>query len=416
MTRQNSIFPQGSSRTVGSYELGPKIGRGGMANIYVAKDLRESSENPVVALKVIREELATQDPYYLDLFADEARTLERLKHDNLIRVFEIGASAMPRQQASSPDAHRYIAMELLLGRSLADVFDLLAAKGERFPTYLSLLICAKVAAGLHHAHELLDESGTSLELVHRDVNPSNIFLTFDGRVKLIDFGLARSRGAQAKTLTGVANGKVTYLAPEQIGGKTADRRIDIYQLGITLWELLTGDRLFKRATPAESLLAIQSGEIADVGTRNPEVTPKIRAIVQRSLRADPNGRYTTTQAMERAIDDALAELPKQSLQDYLETLFPGQREELGRWFAEVTEKKPRADSTNFPPAPVPSSDVIDAAIAKSNSVVITHAKKLAPIIATSAPTKAAEFSPKFLLLGLAGLLVGIAIGWAFFRH
>jgi eukaryotic-like serine/threonine-protein kinase len=296
------------------------------------------------------------------------------------------------------------------------VFDLLATKGERFPTYLSLLICGKVAAGLHHAHELLDESGTSLELVHRDVNPSNIFLTFDGRVKLIDFGLARSRGAQAKTLTGVANGKVTYLAPEQIGGKTADRRIDIYQLGITLWELLTGDRLFKRATPAESLLAIQSGEIADVGARNPEVTPKIRAIVQRSLRADPNGRYTTTQALERAIDEALAELKTVSLQEYLETLFPGQREELGRWFAEVTEKKPRADSTNFPPAPVPSSDVIDAAIAKTKPVVITHTKAPAPPITIAAAAKSAEFSPKFLLLGLAGLLVGIAIGWACFRQ
>jgi eukaryotic-like serine/threonine-protein kinase len=413
MSHSPSLPPPGAARLVGPYELGPKIGRGGMANIYVAKDSRDASNNPIVALKVIREELALKDPYYLDLFADEARTLEHLKHDNLIRVFEIGLST----------SHRYIAMELLLGRSLADVFDLLAARGERFPVELAILICSEVANGLHHAHELCDEHNVSLELVHRDVNPSNIFLTFDGRVKVIDFGLARSRGAQAKTLTGVANGKVTYLAPEQIGGKTADRRIDIFQLGITLWELLAGERLFLRETPAESLRAIQAGEFPDIGRKVPSLPVDVQDVVRRALRADPDKRYTTMHAMSRALAPLKSD---RSLGEYLESIFPGQRAELEAWFREVTQKRPRADSTLFPPAPVPSSDALARADmpqpsgtmidTDENPVIITE-KPNEPITIVNAPAIAAPTVPPYVYgLAAAGLAVGLGIGWLLFAR
>lgn len=395
------MFPQGTTRNVASYELGPKIGRGGMANIYVARDTRDGATHPIVALKVIREELAQKDPYYLDLFADEARTLERLRHENLIRVFEIGLSS----------SHRYIAMELLLGRSLADVFDLLAARGERFPVDLAIKICMEVAHGLHHAHELVDDKNQSLELVHRDVNPSNIFLTFDGRVKVIDFGLARSRGAQAKTLTGVANGKVTYLAPEQISGKITDRRIDIFQLGITLWELLTGERLFLRETPAASLQAIQNGDIPDIGKKVPNLPVDVQDVVRRALRIDPDKRYTSMHAMGRALT-ALELSSRCSLAEYLESIFPGQRAELDTWFHQVTEHKPRADSTLFPPAPVPSSDVLDRAGPAPSGTMNDTGENQA-----IAPAKSGAALPPYVYgLAAAGLLVGLGIGWLLFKR
>src|SRR5262249_39056041 len=142
--------------------------------------------------------------------------------------------------------HRYIAMELLSGRTFADVWDLLAHRGEKMDLRLGAWICARVAEGLHSAHELVDEEGSPLNVIHRDVNPTNIFLTHGGDVKLIDFGLAKARVRVSKSADGIVKGKIPYLAPEQASGKPIDRRVDIYALGTTLWEAATMKRLFKR--------------------------------------------------------------------------------------------------------------------------------------------------------------------------
>ena len=373
---------------MGPYEVGPKIGRGGMADVYVARDLRRDAEIPVIALKVIKSELVLKDRYYLDLFLDEAKILERLRHPNLIRVFEAGVTT----------EHRFIAMELLLGRSLADVFDLLAARGERIPFEVGALICMRVAEGLHHAHELVDPDNASYELVHRDVNPSNIFLTFDGRVKLIDFGLARSRGTQARAPSGVVKGKVAYLAPEQLTSKTADRRIDIYQLCITLWELATGKRLYKKDTPEESLRAIQQGVVPVPSTLAPDVPTELSSLIMRALAYDPDRRFTTMNGLARALESIVRASPTPvDLAGFLETVFPGQRAELDRWYDDVSGKTLAQNSTVYPPAPVPSGDAIGRAGSLAGpttpAVAASMPAPALPLVASHAPPAIVSYGP-----------------------
>jgi eukaryotic-like serine/threonine-protein kinase len=321
-----------------------------MADIFVARDLRKNAPVRVVALKIVRDELLKADAAYLDLFKEEVNVLIRLKHPNLIQLLDTG----------SDGGRHFIAMELLLGRTLADVFDLLAERGERMPAKLSAWVCARVAFGLHHAHELKDEQGRNFELIHRDVNPSNIFLTFDGRVKLIDFGLARSRGAVAET--GMVKGKIAYLAPEQITGRAADRRADIFQLGITFWELLTGTRLFKRDSHTASIHAIRDDRIAAPNTVAHDVPRELSAVAMRSLAYDPDRRFTTMSGFGRALDAGARGSPE-LLSAYLEQVFPGQRADVDRWYAEVTGQNPKKPSTLYPPTSIPS--VHEAAAAQA---------------------------------------------------
>jgi eukaryotic-like serine/threonine-protein kinase len=326
---------------LGPYEVGPRIGRGGMADVYVARDLRTDANLRVVALKVVRADLVDEDGTYLELFRDEIAILTRLHHPNLIRVIDAGVG----------DSRQYIAMDLLLGRTLADVFDLLAEQGARMPPKLAAWICLQVAEGLHHAHELVDENGVSAELVHRDVNPSNIFLTFEGDVKLLDFGLARSRGG--KTDAGLVKGKVAYLAPEQVSGEATDRRVDIFQLGISLWELLTGKRLFKRESHAASIHAIRDLAIPAPNEVARDIPRELSTVTARSLARDPAHRFDTMLGFARALEPQ-ARGNKDFLADFMDQTFPGQRAELGAWYDAVTGKKTRSPTTHYPPAPVPS--------------------------------------------------------------
>ncbi len=324
-----------------------------MASVYVGRSSKSGAEE-VVALKVIKEELL-EDANFSDMFHDEAKILMRLSHEHVIRTFEYGVTGR----------RHFIAMELLLGRPLADVWDLLAKDGRTVPLGLSAWICARVAEGLHSAHEMTDESGTPLLVVHRDVNPTNIFLTYDGRIKLIDFGLAKARKRAAKSLAGVVKGKIPYLAPEQTLLKPIDRRIDIFSLGTTLWELGTGRRLFKRDSDFATLQAVREGHVPDPRVIRADFPEPLFRIVTKALQYDPKDRYQTADAMRRDLDAYLGSLgpvnPGEQLARFLEQLFPGERERQQSWLSEVSarDRKPPA-KTMRPPVPVPANRDADA--------------------------------------------------------
>jgi eukaryotic-like serine/threonine-protein kinase len=340
-------------RVLGRYEVGARVGGGGMAHVYVGRGIADDGREQLVALKVIRDEYG-HDPRFLRMFSDEAKILARLSHPNVIRTIESGITK----------DHRFIVMELLAGRTLAEVWELLAANREQLSLRLGAWICARVADGLHAAHELTDDAGIPMSVVHRDVNPWNIFLTHTGRVKLIDFGLAKARVRRTRSVDGVVKGKLPYLAPEQLSSRPVDRRIDIYALGTTLWEAGTMVRLFKRDSDIATFRAIVDGKVPDPRDLVAGYPDGLYAIVQRALRRDPDERYATARAMGDALDalvgDAGAEL-REELASLVSRLFPGEEEEHLLWRHEAISLRILATAPPPPlPVPIASSNLLGA--------------------------------------------------------
>lgn len=318
-----------------------------MATLYLGRGQDSAGREELVALKVIKEGLAG-DQEYEAMFLDEARILALLSHPNVIRTHEYGITK---------GGHPFIAMELLLGRTLADAWDLHAAEGGHMPLELGAWICARVAEGLHSAHALRDDEGALLQVIHRDVNPSNVFLTYDGQVKLIDFGLSRARKRSAKTGDGIVKGKIPYLAPEQASPGPIDRRIDVFALGATLWEVCTGRRLFKRDTDAETLMAVRDANIPDVRTLRDDVPEALATIAHRALAINPSERYGTAAELHRALDSFGGKKDRRAeLAEYLESRFAGERARQLEWVkAASAPRKPMV--TLLPPVPIGTGEL-----------------------------------------------------------
>jgi serine/threonine-protein kinase len=346
---------------VGPYELGPKIGGGGMARVHLGHRVERKPGVPdEVALKLIRDELAAKDEYVV-MFLDEAQILSRLDHPGIIRTYDYGVD----------DGSRYIAMELLLGRSLMDAWDACVSGGGRMPLDLAVHVCLAVARALDYAHDLTDAEGRPLHVVHRDVNPTNVFLTYDGDVKLIDFGLAKSATRSARSKEGIIKGKVPYLSPEQVLEEGVDRRTDLYALGATLWESTTGRRLFKRDTDLETIRAIQKAEIPDPRTFVEGLYPdELWEIERRALAKNPDDRYASAGELAHDLESFLEHRARadmrQTLAAWLEELFPGEAAKQRQWLSRAG--KPDAPTTMFPPAPVAEAPpVVSARVRKRAS-------------------------------------------------
>lgn len=331
-------------KILGRYEVGAKIGGGGMATVFIGFASKDDGTEEHVALKVIRDELA-HDEEFARMFVDEAKILARLSHPNIIHTLEYGVTGH----------HRFIAMELLNGRTYYEAWELMASKGEPMPLQLAAWICARTAEGLHSAHELVDETGSSLGVVHRDVNPGNIFLTFHGDVKLIDFGLAKARVRLSKSAEGIVKGKIPYLAPEQASGKQIDRRIDVYALGTTLWESVTMKRLFKRATDIDTLRAIREAKVPDVRETTEGFPDELWTIIDRALKVDPDARYATADDLRRDLDAFAgdSDARQKELVALLERLYPGQEAKQVSWERAATAPTRQPMLTMPPPHAVP---------------------------------------------------------------
>jgi serine/threonine protein kinase len=379
---------------LGPYDVGPKIGGGGMATVYVGRrrkashverDVDEGSD--VVAIKVIRDELA-DDTHYVHMFLDEAKVLSRLSHPDIIVTRDFGIA----------EDVRFIAMELLLGRSLIDVFERAKETDVRMPLDLAELIALRVARALDYAH--------GLQVIHRDVNPTNIFLTYDGRVKLIDFGLAKSVGRLAKSGEGIVKGKIPYLSPEQIDEKPFDHRADIYALGATLWEITAGRRLFKRATDVETIQAIRAQDIPDPRTFVDGLYPDaLWTIVRRALERDPAARYPTAEAMAQDLAALLDKHGRKTdmsvvLASWLEELFPGERAKQEAWLAKVSAV--HVPTTMAPPAPVAEVPAPESAPVSAGNVEAKATEQTGTLAAPPRPTSTqSERHPFKALLALA---------------
>ena len=282
--------PSSLPQAIGKYRLIAPIGRGGMAHIYLARMSGPSGFSKLFVMKVLRDELREGGEECVTMFLDEARLAARLSHPNIVQTYDVGEA----------NGHYYIAMEYLEGQALRFVERRLGRHG--FPEAQHLRVLAQTARALHHAHELKDYDGTPLQVVHRDVSPQNVFITYDGRVKLLDFGIAKADNAEHLTKVGVIKGKVDYIAPEQIRGEHVDRRADIFSLGVMLYEAITHVR-FAGGSKVSEITKMHdrvTGKEPRVREVRDDVPGELEHICERALALDPRERTAT--ALEFAED------------------------------------------------------------------------------------------------------------------
>ncbi len=279
---------------IGKYELLKKIAEGGMAEIFLARQTGLHQFQKIVAIKKILPHLVNQSQF-VQMFLDEARLVARFNHPNIVQVYELGQE----------DQELFIAMEYVHGENLGTIIRRCSQCDCTIPIEHVVKIGSEVLAGLHYAHSQSNLDGTRL-VVHRDISPHNILLSFDGGVKLVDFGVAKARSQISQTtLPGKIKGKYAYMSPEQCMGDRLDGRSDIFSVGIVLYELISWTRLFKRNSELDTLQAVVSGDIQPLGALKPGLDPVLEDIVSRALERDPNRRYQTAQQMQLQLEDFL---------------------------------------------------------------------------------------------------------------
>ena len=269
---------------LGRYELLTQLGEGGMARVFLAISRGPVGFNKLMVVKQIRPELAA-DEEFLEMFSDEARLALALHHPNIVETYEV----------FEEDGRHLIAMEYLDGQTLADLLGRLGR--DRMPLEEHVWILVQVLLALHHAHDLSGADGLPLEIVHRDVSPSNVFLTYDGRVKLLDFGIAKAAGAISTTARGTVKAKIGYGAPEQFLSQKIDRRADIFSVGVMLWEALAGCRRKIGETRNAMIEARVSGLEPTIRAIRPQVPPAVASICDRATAVRPESRPDTAEEL-----------------------------------------------------------------------------------------------------------------------
>jgi eukaryotic-like serine/threonine-protein kinase len=273
---------------IGKYVVKRKLAEGGMAEIYLATSTGAEGFEKEVVIKRVRSFLS-DDESFVQMFIAEARLASGLNHANVVQIFDF---------AKHEDSY-YLAMEYIRGCSLWDLRKRCREKGISVPPVLVAHIGAQVAAGLHYAHRLKSSDGELVHLVHRDVTPHNVLLSYDGAVKLTDFGIAKA--SNKLTQPGVLKGKFAYMSPEQARGEEVDARTDVFALGVVLWEMLTGGKLFDGDSEMAVLRAVQESVIARPARLNPDVPQELDQVVCTALERDPEARYQSAGELERAL-------------------------------------------------------------------------------------------------------------------
>jgi serine/threonine protein kinase len=364
---------QASRSTFGKYVLLRKLASGGMGEIFLAKQRGPSGfEKLLVIKRILAHHLDKKD--YLDMFFSEAKLVARLNHHNIIQIHEMGEI----------DGDYYIAMEYVRGKSMRDIIDELRAEGRFLPLPHVIDLAIKLCEGLGFAHQARDIRGRPMNIVHRDINPHNILISYTGDLKLIDFGIAKSEMTSVHTATGTIKGKFVYMSPEQSAADPIDRRSDIFSVGIVVYEMCCLENPFVRQNVVLSLEAIQRHDVAPPSTKRPDAGP-LDEILAKALAKKPEDRYQTATEMRddlrNLFRDGTAQPAEEDLTSFLHKLFTGDIAEEDRLLAE-------ADQATTPPEPAemgaaePSPDLIDAGS--------TEAPAQHPAFADEEPTLAGD--------------------------
>jgi serine/threonine-protein kinase len=298
----------------GKYQLLRVLAQGGMAEVFLAKQVGPEGFEKVVVVKRVLPHLSRR-PDFVEMFLDEARLNASLSHPNIVQVFDFGLA----------QGQYFLAMEYLAGEDLSTIYRQSVAAGRTVPPEIVALMGAAACDALHYVHGAVAENGEPRRIVHRDISPSNIIVTYQGTVKILDFGIAKAEGKLVETQQGTLKGKYAYMSPEQALSEPLDGRSDLFSLGAVLYEMLAGARLFQREGHLALLKAVTEETILPPSMRRPDVPPEMDQVVMRALARDKTQRYQTAQEMRRDLDQFLAArtyVPAQSqLQQYLLELF-----------------------------------------------------------------------------------------------
>lgn len=300
----------------GNYCLLERVSIGGMAEVFRAKPLNAPDGVRYLALKRILPHLA-EDDEFIKMFIDEAKLTVQLRHPNIVQIYELG------QFQSS----YYILMEYIAGHDLLALQKMYRRERSVMDVAQACFIVSQVARGMDYAHRRHDENGQPLGIIHRDISPQNVLVSYDGQVKVIDFGIAKAAVQSTHTQVGVLKGKFGYMSPEQVRGLVIDQRSDVFAMGTLFWELLTNRRLFRGEHEFETLQMIRDPQVELPSALNPAVPPEVDQIVMRSLAGDRDERYLWASDLADALDGYLATL---------DPVFDAKA--LGSWMASAFEE------------------------------------------------------------------------------
>ena len=299
---------------VGRYRLIDRLAVGGMAELFLGFTQSMHGFEKLVVLKRILPQFA-ENPDFVRMFLDEARLAATLDHPHIAHVYDIGEH----------HGSYFFSMEYVHGQSLLRVMRAVTKARRPLPLEHSLNVIIGTCSGLHYAHEKVGLDGTPLGIVHRDISPPNLILTYDGTVKVVDFGIAKAATAKSNTAVGTLKGKIPYMAPEQCRSEPLDRRSDIFSIGIILYELTVGRRLFQAETEIAIIQKITSGGFPPPTSVHPSYPGELEAIVMRALQLNPDARYSTARDLQIDLEEFAREyklaISSARLASFMEELF-----------------------------------------------------------------------------------------------
>ena len=326
----------------GKYTLFERIGRGGMADVFKGRVQGPAGFERVFVVKRILPHLS-DDPTFNQMFVEEAKLSARLNHPNIVQVFELGAV----------EDEYFISMEYVRGRDLAETMRTLWARIGPPRPELVAYVGREMCRALAYAHELTADDGSPLGMIHRDVSPSNVMLSYEGGVKILDFGIAKALGGDSDdggTQRGTLKGKFAYMAPEQTQGSDVDKRIDIFATGIVLHEVLTGRRLFKGDNDLQTVERVRQCDVPRPSLQNPLCPPELDAIVLQALSRNRDDRFQSAAEMADSLDDVVhaARFQPSHLAQLMRDLFPGDAPGESRQTASARIAQPMTGSNSRP--------------------------------------------------------------------
>ena len=396
-------------RTLGKYRPIAELGRGGMAVVYLAASQGPRGFLKLVVVKELKEELAG-DADFTGMFVDEARIAARLNHPNIVQTYEV---------VEEEGDTFFLIMEYLEGQAFSAVRTRLAKLGELTRDH-QIRVIVDMLEGLHYAHELTDYEGHPMNMVHRDVSPHNVFVTYTGEVKLVDFGIAKASDSSSHTKTGVIKGKISYMAPEQAFGLKVDRRADIFSAGVILWEAVTSRRLWKGMPDAAIIHHLSTGTIPKPTEFALDLPANLVAICEKALAPKPEDRYSTALEMKRDLDVYLDTLMvRPTTRDFgamVSQAFTAERTRITGLIEEQMREQKAISVANLPKIPVvnPNASITPPRVAPepSGAMSLSGQMVVGGSVQPSLPAEEPEdegWSTRALALGAVALvLVGAA--------